>query len=477
MTRQDYLNQLNVKKKLQEQIKNDPFRLGFHVMGPSGWVNDPNGLCQFKGIHHWYFQYTPFTPLWGLKCWGHYTTTDFIHFKEEEPFLYPDCVYDKDGVYSGSAFVHNDEIHYYYTGNVKYVDKDYDYILSGREQNTMHLVSKDGYTFADKQLVLNHDDYPNDMSKHIRDPKVFQEGDDYYMVLGGRDVHDCGLVLLYHSTDLIEWKYHMRIQTNQRFGYMWECPDCIELDGKKFLIICPQGVPSEEYKYQNVYQLGYFPIELDLKKKTYTLGEFEEFDAGFDIYASQTYQDDKGRRIFLAWMGIPDADYHNQQTIDCGWQHAFTIPRQLINKNGKLIQQPLTELNQLRKNQIEKHIDKRDEFVFASDLLEIQIQNIQGKDFEITLKSDITLTYKNDILCLNIENIGNGRTQRKLKIDTCKNLHLYLDRSCLEIFVNDGEKSITSRIYSLEENRVGIIGNCDATFYELNELNINLLEE
>lgn len=83
-------------------------------------------------MNHIYFQYTPFLAGWGTKLWGHYTTKDWIHYKEEEPFLYPDEEWDRDGVYSGSAYTCEDGIHYFYTGNVKLWDKDYDYIMNGR---------------------------------------------------------------------------------------------------------------------------------------------------------------------------------------------------------------------------------------------------------------------------------------------------------------------------------------------------------
>lgn len=35
----------------------DRFRQKLHLMPPTGWLNDPNGLCQFKGIYHAFFQY------------------------------------------------------------------------------------------------------------------------------------------------------------------------------------------------------------------------------------------------------------------------------------------------------------------------------------------------------------------------------------------------------------------------------------
>ena len=31
------------------------FRLGHHLMPPVGWLNDPNGLCWYKGKYHVFF--------------------------------------------------------------------------------------------------------------------------------------------------------------------------------------------------------------------------------------------------------------------------------------------------------------------------------------------------------------------------------------------------------------------------------------
>lgn len=93
------------------------------------------------------------------------------------------------------------------------------------------------------------------------------------------------------------------------------------------------GVDQKGYDYQNVYQCGYFPVEFDLKNKSYSFGKFQEFDKGFDIYATQTFADEAGRRILIGWMGIPDADYDNDATVAYDWIHALTMPREL---NGKM---------------------------------------------------------------------------------------------------------------------------------------------
>ena len=145
MTKEDYLKQYKNYQSMRDNVAKDPYRLHYHLMPPTGFLNDPNGLCQNHGTYHIYFQYTPFDCGWGTKLWGHYTTQDMITFKQEEPFLFPDQQADRDGVYSGSAFIENNTIHYFYTGNVKLMDRDdYDYIQNGREQNTIHITSQDG---------------------------------------------------------------------------------------------------------------------------------------------------------------------------------------------------------------------------------------------------------------------------------------------------------------------------------------------
>ena len=89
----------------REQVAADENRLAYHLMPETGWLNDPNGLCQVNGVYHIYYQYTPFEPTGELKLWGHCTTQDFVHYRQCEPAVYPDQDFDAQGVYSCSAFV------------------------------------------------------------------------------------------------------------------------------------------------------------------------------------------------------------------------------------------------------------------------------------------------------------------------------------------------------------------------------------
>ena len=447
--------QMNIEQK-KVQASKDPWRLRYHLMPPTGWLNDPNGLCQFQGIYHIYYQYSPDDVEGKTKLWGHYTSEDLIHFREQEPVLYEDNRYDERGVYSGSAFVKGDTIHYFYTGNYK-LDGDYDYINEGREHNTMHVTSKDGFVMSEKQRLMANSDYPRDMSCHVRDPKILEHEGCYYMVQGARDRMSRGCVLVFQSEDLINWTYSFRIHCDEVFGYMWECPDLFELDGQLFLMICPQGVKQQGIDYASIYQNGYFPITIDFDKKSYKLGDFYELDRGFDFYAPQSFEDESGRRILIPWMGLPDIDYTNP-TVDHGWQHALGMPRVLSRKGTRILQQPVEEMKQLRKEGMQTTVEGWNSLHVQETVFEFNLDLIQEGDVDICLRNQTHLCYQTDtkICTLRMGKEGCGRDERRVQLEGLYRLQIFSDTSSLEIFINGGEESFTTRIYG-EDDEIRII--------------------
>ena len=224
------------KEKLEnrERIKNAKWRQRFHIEPPDGWLNDPNGLSFYKGEYHVYFQYSPIaadghTP----RGWGHYHGSDLMHMTYDRAVMMPDIPEDSHGVYSGSAIENDGVLHIFYTGNVKMIG-DYDYVKAGRGANVIHVTTTDGSKMSEKQVLLRNSDYPDFCSCHVRDPKVWKEGDIWKMVLGARTLDDEGCVLVYESDDLINWKYTGKVY-KEGYGYMWECPDYFEIGGKGFL--------------------------------------------------------------------------------------------------------------------------------------------------------------------------------------------------------------------------------------------------
>ena len=443
-------------KELRELAAKDKDRLNYHIMPTSGWVNDPNGLCQFKGVYHIYYQYSPFDVNGKLKLWGHITTEDFIKYQEHEPVLYPDFRYDQNGVYSGSAVVRNGKINYFYTGNVKHLDGDYDYIMTGREQNLIACSSEDGFNFSEKELIMTNTDFPSKLSLHVRDPKVYHKNGIDYMVIGARDDNSTGCILVLKGKDLKNWECHTVIYSDGKFGYMWECPDLFDLNGETVLVTCPQGVPEEGYIYKNVHQNGYFLVNGDLESKDVNLSEFRLLDYGFDFYAPQSFEDESGRRILVGWMGIPDADYTNR-TTENGWQHALTMPRELILKDGIIYQRPVEEIKALRGNNRTFAADEFKDLEVENLSFELCAEFEKCNGFKLNLRNDISLSFDKSkgLIELNMGESGCGRDARYAYCDEIRNIDVYSDTSAFEIFINDGEIVFTTRAYTDGTQKIG----------------------
>ena len=88
-----------------------------HIASTSGWINDPNGLCYFKGQYHVFYQLNPFGPVWDTMHWGHATSPDMIHWTRQKTAFAPSLEADREGVFSGSAVALDDELIIFYTGH------------------------------------------------------------------------------------------------------------------------------------------------------------------------------------------------------------------------------------------------------------------------------------------------------------------------------------------------------------------------
>ena len=89
--------QLIEKELEQGKAGKSRWRPKLHITPPTGWLNDPNGLCQRQGVYHAFYQYAPFHPEGGLKFWGHCTSMDLLHWTFEGVPLMPDQPEDCHG--------------------------------------------------------------------------------------------------------------------------------------------------------------------------------------------------------------------------------------------------------------------------------------------------------------------------------------------------------------------------------------------
>lgn len=448
MDRKEYLTDLEQVRDKIERVRTDPLRLKYHIQPPMGWLNDPNGLCQKDGVYHIYYQYVPFYPDLCSVLWGHVTTEDFIEYQIQEPAIYPDSRWDANGAYSGSVFQKDGIMYVYYTGNVRHTDREYDYITDGREQNTILVTSKDGYFFTEKQILMRNADYPADMSRHVRDLQVFCENNHYYMIQGARDLESHGSILLFESDNLTDWKYRLRFCSKKPFGFMWECPNYLKVDGQQFFIVCPQGIEADGFDYADSDQCGYFPLKYDFTGRDYELGSFKQMDRGFDFYAPQVFQDESGRWILIGWMGRPGMPYVHEQTLRNGWIHALTVPRELyVNADGCLCQRPVKELERMRKDGVVKELKGGFDLpVSVCFEMKISLETLGG-EFRLRIRESAFLSYEDGILTLDMTGCGAGRTVRKVRVPELCSIQILSDTSSLEIFVNEGEEVFTTRIY------------------------------
>lgn len=445
-------------QKKMKQVVSD-YRLGYHIMAPANWINDPNGLIQYQGEYHVFYQHHPFDENWGPMHWGHVKSKDLVHWEHLPIALAPGESYDRDGCFSGSAVDDNGVLTLIYTGNI-FIDREKDIL----DQSQCIATSTDGIHFKKETINPIISKHPVEGSGHFRDPKVWKHGEHWYVVLGTRK-EEIGKVVLYRSKNLRQWEYiGVLAESNGTEGYMWECPDFFEIGGKYVLLFSPQGIQAKGDQYQNHFQTGYIVGDFNYDTFEFSRGEFTELDSGHDFYAVQTLLDERGRRIAIAWMDMWESP---MPTKKHGWAGALTLPRELILTNErKLAMNPVAELEQLREKSLDFFIHiLNNESIYTAiseELLEIKVDfslnDITADEFGIKLRcnegiEETVIGYEVYSSKVFIDRDKSGKAVRgirKSKVERKSDilsLHIYLDRSSVEVFVNEGVNVISSRIY------------------------------
>lgn len=303
-------------------MSHDLWRMGFHLMPPVGWLNDPNGLCQLGGTYHVFHQYSPDWPMPGAaRGWGHLWSHDLVHWQGGGSgfAIAPDTPDEASGAYSGCAVPFEGGVRLYYTGNAK-EPGDFDYVRAGRRSAQILIEAEadpaapGGLALGKKDVLLRNADYPAFCSCHVRDPKVWREGGSWWMLLGARDLDDRGLALVLRSGDGVAWEGTGTVRPRETFGFMWECPDRVALAGRTWLSLCPQGMEGRPWSFGQRDVAGYVPLPEGASlaragELVVDEGRFRLWDHGFDFYAPQTFVDESGHTLLVGWMGLPEAPY------------------------------------------------------------------------------------------------------------------------------------------------------------------------
>lgn len=364
--------------------------------------------------------------------------------------MYPDQEYDKTGVFSGSAVVDNDTMYFFYTGNVNHPGETPDH-----EQFQAIAISTDGVNvtkYEGNPVIKAKEHQPN-----IRDPKVWRYGDTFYMVLGNSINNDTfGRALLYSSKDMISWKQESVLdESDGSLGFMWECPDFFELDGKFVLLFSPQGIKPQGDKYKNLYQTGYLVGRFDYVSKMFTvLTDFQELDHGHDFYATQSILDPKGRRIVIAWFDMWENVYPERNH---GWTGQMTIPRTLsLTSDNRLIQKPIKEISAVRGTKLHSGKALSGTSVKLEDnTAEIIIVAASGQNVEVLLESgNQTVSISYDYIKGKVTLVRDGEDglrRTKWRPNGKLRWQIFIDASSIELFCGGGEVTFSSRFFPKSE--------------------------
>ena len=458
--------------------------LKYHVSPPANWMNDPNGFSVYNGEYHLFYQHYPYSPEWGPMHWGHVKSKDLVTWEHLPIALAPGESYDADGCFSGSAIEKDGNLYLMYTGHVS-TGPDGDNDL---KQTQALAVSEDGRTF--KKLKQNPiieklpegDFHPG----HFRDPKVWKHEEYYYAIIGAKTKESVGLAVLYRSRDLLEWEFvNIVSKARENEGTMWECPDLFQLEDQHVLIVSPMGIEPEGIYYHNHHQSGYFTGDFNYETGTLSHGAFTLLDYGFDFYAPQTLIDEQGRRILIAWMTMWESE---MPTKEFGWVGAMTIPRVLELSGDRLLTKPLPELEKLRQNEISHQNKKVNGSLnlegVSGDCIELKlvVDLMKASSFGIKMRmskcgqQETVLHYdaKRSLLTLDRSRSGKGDGgTRSVDVATKSgelSFNIFIDKSSIEIFVNNGEQVLTARVFPNESSQ-------EIQFYSEGEVEINNLRK
>ncbi|MDR1419609.1 MAG: sucrose-6-phosphate hydrolase [Treponema sp.] len=424
----------------------DYYRPVYHFTPRQGWMNDPNGLIQFRGTYHAFYQHNPYAPKWGPMHWGHAASRDLVHWEHLPIALYPDQDYET-GCFSGSAVDNKGELTLVYTAHHDG--------RSPRETQCLAL-SRDGIYFNkyEKNPVIGG--APAGYSEEFRDPKVFHHGETWYSVVGCARENRGG-VLLYRSKNLRQWDLAGRFcESSGDQGIMWECPNFFEIDGAWVLLVSPIDME----KARTIFITG----EVDFEKPVFTQKRWRKADYGYDFYAPQVFTDDRGRRILFSWMDLWKGDF---STLTDGWAGALTFPRELFLENGVVCQRPVEELALLRKKELFSGPlsllpGKRNNLSgIEGDCLEIAFTIPKNEAF-LTMylrasgdrkeKTVLSWDPSSRMFSLDKGHSGIGRPEKiniPLKEDGENDidLRILIDRSSLELFLYGGKYTVTNWIF------------------------------
>lgn len=427
----------------------------FHYDVPYGWMNDPNGVIYAFGKYHIFYQYYPYDASPKDIHWGHAVTTDFITFETLPPAICPNQDYDCSGCWSGSAIFVDGKIYILYTGN-----------SNGVQQQCL-AVSEDGIHFKkyENNPVITSEMLPLGSDIHaFRDPYIIKEDDYFYILIGNKDLkNDRGRIICYRSKDLVNYDYVGEVfntSINIDPG-ICECPSFFKTSTMDALITSLNFIKTHD-DYQNFASGVMFYGKMDFSKGKFKVEGSRILDYGFDFYAPQVLNHDH-RHMLISWCQMWEVTYPSQSE---NWVGSQTIPREIIIRD---------EITTFPIKEVLTRFKKIDELLIEDELeLSTSIGRFQLNFFDIRGESIFVLKDAENIVSLKIneDEIEMKRSGRiplnkspivdnvDTRICTIKNLKtidIFIDRSIIEVYINGGQKVMTSCYYFDNEGKINIL--------------------
>ncbi|HXJ06584.1 MAG TPA: glycoside hydrolase family 32 protein [Candidatus Acidoferrum sp.] len=461
---------------LPQATYNEPWRPQFHFTPPKNFMNDPNGLVYYNGEYHLFYQYNPQGTEWGHMSWGHAVSGDMLHWKN-----LPVAIPKEPGkfmIYSGSTVVDWHDSSGLCTSAEFRDPSCLIAIYTAAGTNTQ----KQNLAFSNDQgrTWTNYSGNPvADLRQpDFRDPKVFWYEPQKKWVMVAVLADEKKAVFL-DSRDLKTWVFRSSFEAAGHEKGQWECPDLFELnvDGnpknKKWVLVvnrnpgAPAGGTGVEY-FVGRFDGAHFVNETPITQELWA-------DYGKDFYATNSFSDippKDGRRIWIGW--ISNWQYANREPT-VAWRGAQSLPRTLslaqFPDGTRLVQEPIAEAKELRERKllqvskvsVPQAIQAMRTAKVGGDSLEIESEfapeDAQKMGFRLR-KGGVEETLlgfvpeKREVF---IDRTRSGTVSFAPEFPGCYKaalrqssrvkLHIFLDRSSVEVFVNDGEVVLTDRIY------------------------------
>jgi fructan beta-fructosidase len=446
-------------------------------------MNDPNGLVYLDGEYHLFYQYHPYSNRWGPMHWGHAVSHDLVHWEHLPIALYPD---EHGAIFSGSAVFDAENASGLGSKLQPPLIAIFTYHSHEAEQRGAIDIESQGLAYSldhgrSWKKFSGNPVLANPGLRHFRDPKVFWHAGTrrWIMVLASQD-H----VKFYSSRDLLRWQHESDFGAGWGpQGGIWECPDLFEMQiqgatARRFVLLssvnpgAPNGGSGTRYFVGNFDGHRFVPEQGPLQHRRSTP---RWLDYGTDNYASVSWSGvpaSDGRRLILGWM----SNWNYAQDVPTArWRSAMTLPRELKLVRGvrglELHSMPVAELQALRGRSA---VLPPSRVTAPTELVDPRLPTTGQLEIEMTLsyESATMLTLR----------IGNGlgehallridRRHQQLELDRSAagvvgftagftrvqtahlnvgsatlTLRMVLDRSSLELFVNDGATVMTSLIF------------------------------